>query len=94
MRLVNSTNSNPELVREQLANTDAYLVELYTLGHTHIVFTQANTHDNLILLNKKRMIKDSEIDFVLKRLFKTHRNDPRLEIIPCDYFVEISLDKA
>lgn len=94
MRLVNHTNSNSELVRDQLENTDAYLVELYTLGNTTIIFTQAQTHDNLIILNKKRALRDKEIDFVIEKLFKTTRNDKHLEIIPCGYFVEISLDKS
>lgn len=94
MRLVNNTNSNPELVREQLENTDAYLVELYTLGNTNVVLTQAKTHDNLIILNKKRGVRDKEIDFVIEKLFKTTRNDKRIEMIPCGYFVEVSLDKV
>lgn len=94
MRLVKHTSSNSELVREQLENTDAYLVELYALGNTTVIFTQAKTHDNLIVLNKKRKIRDKEVDFVIEKLFKTARHDRQLEIIPCGYFIEISLDKS
>ncbi|MBS4762202.1 DUF1827 family protein [Carnobacteriaceae bacterium zg-ZUI252] len=93
MRLVNTTNSNSELIKEQLENTDAHLVETYSLGNTTVIYTQARTHDNLIVLNKKRAVRDTEIDFVVQHLFKTTCNDPKIEVIHCDYFIEISLDK-
>ncbi|MBF0779858.1 MULTISPECIES: DUF1827 family protein [unclassified Granulicatella] len=93
MKLINITNSNPQLVKEQLAHTDAHLVELYSLGRTTVIYTDAKTHSNLIILNKKRSIKTAEIDFVLSKLFKTDRNDSRLEFIHCNDFIEISLDK-
>ncbi|HGA1580227.1 TPA: DUF1827 family protein, partial [Streptococcus agalactiae] len=32
MRLINTTSSHPELVRNQLQNTDAKLVEVYSAG--------------------------------------------------------------
>lgn len=93
MKLINITNSNPTLVTEQLAHTDAHLVELYSLGKTTVIYTDAKTHSNLVILNKKRSIKQNEIDFILHRLFKTDKNDDRLEFIHCNNFIEISLDK-
>lgn len=93
MKLVNITNSNPTLVREQLANTDAHLVEMYSLGPTTVIYTDASTHSNLVIINHKRKIKDNEVDFILEKLFHTDRTDERLEFLTCSYFIEISLSK-
>ncbi|HGA0300522.1 TPA: DUF1827 family protein [Streptococcus agalactiae] len=71
MRLINTTSSHPELVRNQLQNTDAKLVEVYSAGNTDVVFTKALKHYELLISNKYRAIKDEELEaireFFLKR---------------------------
>ncbi|HFH8686263.1 TPA: DUF1827 family protein [Streptococcus agalactiae] len=71
MRLINTTSSHPELVRNQLQNTDAKLVEVYSTGNTDVVFTKAPKHYELLISNKYRAIKDEELEaireFFLKR---------------------------
>ncbi|HGD2115724.1 TPA: DUF1827 family protein [Streptococcus agalactiae] len=71
MRLINTTGSHPELVRNQLQNTDAKLVEVYSAGNTDVVFTKAPKHYELLISNKYRAIKDEELEaireFFLKR---------------------------
>lgn len=71
MRLINTTSSHPELVRNQLQNTDAKLVEVYSAGNTDVVFTKAPKHYELLISNKYRDIKDEELEaireFFLKR---------------------------
>lgn len=71
MRLINATSSHPELVRNQLQNTDAKLVEVYSAGNTDVVFTKAPKHYELLISNKYRAIKDEELEaireFFLKR---------------------------
>ncbi|HFV2968341.1 TPA: DUF1827 family protein [Streptococcus agalactiae] len=71
MRLINTTSSHPELVRNQLQNTDAKLVEVYSAGNTDVVFTKAPKHYELLIPNKYRAIKDEELEaireFFLKR---------------------------
>lgn len=71
MRLINTTISHPELVRNQLQNTDAKLVEVYSAGNTDVVFTKAPKHYELLISNKYRAIKDEELEaireFFLKR---------------------------
>lgn len=93
MRLVNITNNHVNLVREQLAHTDAHLVELYSLGNSTVLYTQAKTHADIIIQNKTRKLSMKEVNFALKKLLKTDRNNPKLEIIICDYFVEATLAK-
>ncbi|AXQ78216.1 DUF1827 family protein [Streptococcus chenjunshii] len=71
MRLINTTSSHPELVKNQLKNTDAKLVEVYSAGNTDVIFTQAPKHYEILITNKYRAIKDSELEaireFFLKR---------------------------
>ena len=71
MRLINTTSSHQRLVKNQLQHTDATLVETYSAGNTDVIFTQAPKHYELLISNKHRAIKDSEIEaireFFLKR---------------------------
>ncbi len=71
MRLINTTSSHSDLVKNQLKNTDAQLVETYSAGNTDVIFTQAPRHYELLISNKYRAIKDSELEtireFFLKR---------------------------
>ncbi|MBM7643673.1 DUF1827 family protein [Streptococcus loxodontisalivarius] len=71
MRLINTTSSHSEMVRNQLRNTDATLVEVYSAGNTDVIFTQAPKHYEILISNKHRAIKDDELDaireFFLKR---------------------------
>lgn len=93
MRLVNITNSNPDLVREQLAHTDATLVELYSLGNSTVLFTDAKTHTDIIIQNKTRNLMQKEVDFAIKKLLKREPNDPELDVLKASYFIEITLHK-
>ena len=51
MKLVNVTNSHSRLVLNQLENTDAHLVKVYTAGNTTIVYTEAPEHNEILLIN-------------------------------------------
>ena len=88
MNLLDVTNSHADLVREQLANTDAQFVKVYSLGQTTVIFTGATTHEDVIILNKNRRVKQSEIDFVLTKLLHLTVDD--VEVMPGHNFVELS----
>ncbi len=62
MKLVNVTNSHSRLVLNQLENTDAHLVKVYTAGNTTIVYTEAPEHNEILLINDKRKIQPKEIE--------------------------------
>ena len=68
MKLIDITNSHSQLVNEQLANTDAFYIKVYSLGQTTVFYADAATHRDIVILNKKRRIKDVEIEFVVHRL--------------------------
>lgn len=88
MKLIDVTNSHADLVREQLANTDAQFVKVYSLGQTTVIFTGAATHEDVIILNKNRRVKQNEIDFVLTKLLHLTVDD--VEVMPGHNFVELS----
>ncbi|HEP3656974.1 TPA: DUF1827 family protein [Streptococcus pyogenes] len=79
MRLINTTSSHPELIRNQLKNTDAYLVEVYSAGNTDVIFTQAPKHYELLISNKYRAIKEDELD-IIREFFLKHKIDPKIVI--------------
>ena len=57
MKLIDITNSHSQLVNEQLANTDAYYIKVYSLGQTTVSYADAATHRDIVILNKKDVIK-------------------------------------
>lgn len=91
MKLIDVTNSHFDLVREQLANTDASMVKVFSLGQTTVIYTGAPTHEDIILLNRNRRVKQNEIDFVLNKLLQMSVDD--VEVMPGHNFVELSYIK-
>lgn len=91
LKLIDVTNSHFDLVREQLANTDASMVKVFSLGQTTVIYTGAPTHEDIILLNRNRRVKQNEIDFVLNKLLQMSVDD--VEVMPGHNFVELSYIK-
>lgn len=97
MKLVNVTNSHARMVRNQLENTDAQLVKVYTVGNTTVVFSAAATHNEILLVNKKRNVLPNEIDFVKGYILDTMSRDSydeeKITTIEMPGLVEISIPK-
>ena len=96
MRLINTTSSHSELVRNQLRNTDAKLVETYSAGNTDVVFTKAPSHYELLISNKYRAIKESEIEairefFLKRKIDKSTVQLDQLKTLHTANLIEISL---
>ncbi|MTB64220.1 DUF1827 family protein [Streptococcus sp. zg-86] len=96
MKIINTTNSQAQLVQNQLANTDAFLVETYSAGNTDVIFTQAPLHYELLISNKYRAIQALEIerirDFFLKRKIDTTIiNQAGIQTIHTDRLIEMSI---
>ena len=89
MRLFDITNSYSHLVSSQLANTDAKFVRVYSLGRTTVVYSQAPTHNEILLTNESRNIQDAEIDYVLQQLTEFRRD--QVAVINGDKLAEISV---
>lgn len=62
MKLVNVTNSHSRLVLNQLENTDAHMVKVYTAGNTTVIYTEAPEHNEIVLTNENRNIQPKEIE--------------------------------
>ncbi|MBF0777189.1 DUF1827 family protein [Streptococcus cuniculi] len=96
MKIINTTNSQAQLVQNQLANTDAFLVETYSAGNTDVIFTQAPLHYELLISNKYRAVQLSELeqirDFFLKRKIDTTIiNQAAIQTIHTDRLIEMSI---
>lgn len=90
MKLIDVTNSHSDLVTRQLENTDSHSVRVYSVGPCTVIYTIANTHQNIIILNKSRPVRQREIDFVLGKLLPDTSED-ELEAIKGDNFIQFEL---
>lgn len=96
MKLINVTNSHSRLVRNQLENTDAEMVKVYTAGNTTVIYTAAPAHDEIVIVNKKRNLLDKEIQEIQNFFFKKMTVKPAPEfvnVIRENGLVEISIQK-
>ena len=96
MKLINVTNSHSRLVRNQLENTDAEMVKVYTAGNTTVVFTVAPAHDEILMINKKRSLRPAEVEEIKKYFLRKMPEQPNQEdinVIHENGLVEISIKK-
>jgi ribosome-associated translation inhibitor RaiA len=70
MKLVNVTNSYKQLVNKQLENTDAYFVKVYSAGNTTVVYSEAAQHVEILIINKKRAVRKTEINEIVAKLLR------------------------
>ncbi|MBE9390361.1 DUF1827 family protein [Vagococcus salmoninarum] len=91
MKLIDVTNSYPDLVNKQLASTDAHYIKVFTLGKSSVIYTEAPTHKEILITNKQRNIKKEEVNTVLRRLVKDPSDKESLSVIQLDGIVEISI---
>lgn len=97
MRLINVTNSYSRLVRQQLENTDSELVKVYTSGNITVIYTSAPLHNEIVIVNKKRPITESEIieiqNYFTKKLSTDEYNPSEIKSSITPNLVEISIPK-
>ena len=96
MKIINTTNSHSQLVQNQLANTDAFLVETYSAGNTDVLFTQAPRHYELLISNKYRAIQPAEVNkirdyFLRRKIDERIINKAAIQTIHTDRLIEMSI---
>lgn len=91
MKLIDVTNSYATLVSKQLENTDANYVKVYSLGKTVVVHSVADTHSEVVIVNKSRNVRDSEVYHVIHNILDTDIDNIDLNIIRSKGLVEISM---
>ena len=89
MKLVNVTNSYKQLVNKQLENTDAYFVKVYSAGNTTAVYSEAAHHVEVLIMNKNRRIRPTEVKEILAKLLK--RLPKEASIIELNHVTEVSV---
>ncbi|WP_165006993.1 MULTISPECIES: DUF1827 family protein [unclassified Enterococcus] len=97
MKLVNVTNSHSRLVLNQLENTDAHMVKVYTAGNTTVVYTEAPEHNEILLINENRNVRPQEIEeiknYFLNKIHDADYHEDEIKIIELAGLVEISIPK-
>ena len=94
MKLIDITNSNRELVQNQLDHTDATFIKVYTYGQTTIIYSKAPKHFEILYRNKRRNIQRKEIEETLPKLITDNDADfNHLDTIRLSDYVEISIPR-
>lgn len=96
MKLINTTNSHSHLVKSQLESTDATLVEVYSAGNTDVIFTQAPLHNEILISNKHRAIREPEIEaiqefFLKRKISKETIDETNIKTLYSEKLIEISI---
>ncbi|SKA00592.1 protein of unknown function [Pilibacter termitis] len=97
MKLINVTNSHRRMVQNQLDNTDATLVEVFSAGNSTVIFEEAPFHNELLIINNTRNVRKDEIDeilnFFLRRMPKSTYDKDFIDMIHMEGLVEITIPK-
>ncbi|MEY8446019.1 DUF1827 family protein [Enterococcus ratti] len=97
MKFVNVTNSHSRLVLNQLENTDAHMVKVYTVGNMMIIYTEAPQHNEILLINEKRKIQPKEIEevkkYFLNKIHDARYEENEIQVIELTDLVEVSIPK-
>ena len=96
MKLINTTNSHSQLVKGQLESTDATLVEVYSAGNTDVIFTQAPLHYEILISNKHRAIRETEIEaiqefFLNRKIYKDSIDEANIKTLYSEKLIGISI---
>ena len=93
MKLINVTNSHSQLVYNQLENTDANMIKVYTI----VIYTDAYKHAEIVLKNDNRNILPPEVDFVHKyfkrKLDKGTYDFANISYLESPGLIEMSINK-
>lgn len=89
MKIIDVTSSHANLVYNQLANTEATLVRVYSVGKITVTYKKSDTQIQLTLSNKTHKIHQKEIDSILHRLVPDHSSS-NTTVIRFDHLVEVT----
>ncbi|MFV0558204.1 MAG: DUF1827 family protein [Enterococcus sp.] len=97
MKFINVTNSHSRMVMNQLENTDAEMVKVYTAGNSTVIYTVAPTHNEILIINRNRSILAHEVEeikaFFLEKATLAGYQPEHISTIQLDGIVEISIAK-
>ena len=96
MKLINTTNSHSQLVKSQLESTDATLVEVYSAGNTDVICTPAPLHYEVLISNKHRAIRETEIEaiqefFLKRKIDKDSIDETNIKTLYSEKLIGISI---
>jgi len=96
MKFVNVTHNHRKLVQQQLDNTDASLVQVYSAGNTTFIYEQAPKHIEILIVNRKRNVREDEVSQILEylapRLDGKHLDEGKVSRIDLGNAIELTID--
>lgn len=75
---INLENLYPNITNYVFGKKAIKYYKLYSLDHVSIIYADTFDKVNVIMMGKKRKIKKQEIDFVIKKLLHTTRDEVKI----------------
>lgn len=68
MQLIDVTNSYARVISQELLQSSAHFIKVYTLGNSKVVYKKKCDTAEIVISNKVRPITDKEVNFVTDKL--------------------------
>lgn len=68
MQLIDVTNSYARVISQELLQSSAHFIKVYTLGNSKVVYKKKRETAEIVISNKLRPITEKEIKFVIQKL--------------------------
>ncbi|HIX01585.1 MAG TPA: DUF1827 family protein [Candidatus Ligilactobacillus excrementigallinarum] len=68
MQLIDVTNSYARVISQELLQSSAHFIKVYTLGNSKVVYKKKRDTAEIVISNKVRPITDKEVNFVTDKL--------------------------
>ena len=68
MQLIDVTNSYARVISQELLQSSAHFIKVYTLGNSKVVYKKKRDTAEIVISNKVRPITDKVVNFVTDKL--------------------------
>lgn len=68
MQLIDVSTSYAHIISQELLQSSAHFIKVYTLGNSKVVYKKKRDTAEIVISNKVRPITDKEIDYVADKL--------------------------
>ncbi|MCP0887927.1 DUF1827 family protein [Ligilactobacillus sp. WILCCON 0076] len=79
MILTDVTNSYSRFIHQELRDSTAHFIKVYSLGNSHVVYKKKQQHSEIIISNKIRPVTDKEVQFVIAELLDNKQITPQID---------------
>ena len=90
MQLIDVTNSYARVISQELRQSSAFFIKVYSLGNSKVVYKKMQNESEIVISNKIRPVTDQEIQFVTTKLLGERAKCAT--ITKCKKVVEVNIN--